>query len=106
LEEIQSVLAYASHFAKIFGASVNILYVIDYLTTPPAYLMPYIEQEKKVAEEKIEELKKQLSDSGISSTTEIIGWKASGIISGSSKKDRRGYACSRFCIACNQEEQF
>lgn len=68
----ESVLAYASHFAKIFGASVNILYVIDYLTTPPAYLMPYIEQEKKVAEEKIEELKKQLSDSGISSTTEII----------------------------------
>lgn len=71
-KDSRSVLAYASHFAKIFGATVNLLYVIDYLTTPPAYLIPYIEEEKKIAEKKINELKKQLSDSGISSETEII----------------------------------
>jgi nucleotide-binding universal stress UspA family protein len=68
----ESVLAYASHFAKISGATVNLLYVIDYLTTPPAYLTPYIEEEKKIAEKKFEELKKKLSDSGINSKTEII----------------------------------
>jgi len=68
----ESVLVYAAHFAKIFGATVNLLYVIDYLTTPPAYLIPYIKEEKKIAEKKFDELKKQLSDSGISSKTEII----------------------------------
>jgi len=71
-KDSESVLAYASHFAKIFGATVNLLYVIDYLTTPPAYLIPYIKEEKKIAEKKFDELKKQLSDSGISSKTEII----------------------------------
>jgi nucleotide-binding universal stress UspA family protein len=68
----ESVLAYATYFAKIFGSTVNLLYVIDYLTTPPAYLTPYIDEEKKIAEKKFEELKKQLSDSGINSKTEII----------------------------------
>lgn len=71
-KDSESVLAYASHFAKISGATVDLLYVIDYLTTPPAYLSSYIEEEKKIAEKKFEELKKQLSDSGISSNTEII----------------------------------
>jgi nucleotide-binding universal stress UspA family protein len=66
-KDSENVLAYASYFAKIFGATV-----IDYLITPPAYLTPYIEEEKKIAEKKFEELKKQLSDSGISSKTEII----------------------------------
>lgn len=71
-KDSENVLAYASYFAKIFDATVALLYVIDYLTTPPAYLTPYIEEEKKIAEKKFGELKKQLSDSGISSKAEII----------------------------------
>jgi nucleotide-binding universal stress UspA family protein len=71
-KDSENVLAYTSYFAKISGATVNLLYVIDYLTTPPAYLTPYIEEEKKNAEKKFGELKKQLNDSGISSNTEII----------------------------------
>jgi nucleotide-binding universal stress UspA family protein len=71
-KDTESVLAYAAHFAGMFGATVNLLYVIDYLTTPPAYLIPYIEEEQKIAGKKFNILKKQLSDSGISSKTEII----------------------------------
>jgi nucleotide-binding universal stress UspA family protein len=64
-KDTNSVMAYAASFAGIFGSSVKLLYVIDYLVTPPTYLTPYIEEEKKVAEKKFETLKRQLTDAEI-----------------------------------------
>jgi nucleotide-binding universal stress UspA family protein len=66
------VTAYASFFAKGMGAALTLLYVIDYLVTPPAYLALYIEEEKKVAEEKFAILKKRFKDDGIKTETEVI----------------------------------
>ena len=65
------VTAYALFFAKTMGASLNLLYVIDYLVTPPAYLAPYMEEEKKTAEKRFETLKKQLADAGIKTETDV-----------------------------------
>lgn len=65
------IVAYSSFFAKNMDASLNLLYVIDYLITPPAYLAPYMEEEKKIAEKKFAILKKQLKDSGIKTETEV-----------------------------------
>ncbi len=66
------VTAYASFFAKGMGAVLDLLYVIDYLVTPPAYLVPYIEEEKKIAEKRFETLKKRFEDDGIKTETEVI----------------------------------
>jgi len=66
------VTAYASFFAKGMGAALTLLYVIDYLVTTPAYLALYIEEEKKVAEEKFAILKKRFKDDGIKTETEVI----------------------------------
>ncbi len=70
-KDTESILAYASYFSKIFGASLNLLHVIDYLATPPAYLAPYIEEEKRAAEKKFSMLKKQLTDNDIKTKTEV-----------------------------------
>jgi nucleotide-binding universal stress UspA family protein len=66
------VTAYALFFAKTMGASLTLLYVIDYLVTPPAYLAPYMEEEKKVAEKNFTALKERFADAGIKTETEII----------------------------------
>jgi len=66
------VVGYASFFAEVLGASLKLLYVIDYLVTPPAYLAPYMEEEKNVAEKKFTVLKKRLKDAGIKVETEVV----------------------------------
>lgn len=71
-KDTNSVMAYAASFAGIFGSSVKLLYIIDYLVTPPTYLTPYIEEEKKVAEKNFETLKRQLTDAEIGAETEVI----------------------------------
>lgn len=68
----EAVLSYASYFARTFKASVNLLHVIDYLVTPPAYLVPYMEEEKGIAEEKFAAMKRKLIDSGIRADTEVV----------------------------------
>jgi nucleotide-binding universal stress UspA family protein len=71
-KDTERVLAYASFFSGAFNASLNLLHVIDYLITPPAYLLPYIEEEKRAAEKKFEMLKKQMAEDGIRVETEVI----------------------------------
>jgi nucleotide-binding universal stress UspA family protein len=66
------ITRYASHFAKAKKASINLLYVIDYLTTPPAYLAPYIEEEKKTAEKKLESLKKRVAGNDIETAAGVV----------------------------------
>ncbi|MEW6570390.1 MAG: universal stress protein [Nitrospirota bacterium] len=67
-----SVIAYSSFFAATMDASLHLLYVVDYLVTPPAYLAPYFEEEKKAAEEKFLPLKEKLRCSDIKVRTEVI----------------------------------
>ena len=50
-------LAYTAYFASRTGATVRLLYIIDYLLTPPAYLSSYIEEEKKREEEEMARLR-------------------------------------------------
>jgi nucleotide-binding universal stress UspA family protein len=71
-KDTEKVLAYASYFAENYNASLDILHVLDYLVTPPAYLMPYIEEEKKNVVQKFAALKKELADSGIRAEAEVI----------------------------------
>jgi nucleotide-binding universal stress UspA family protein len=66
------ILAYASLFAERFRASLHLFHVIDYLTTPPAYLDQYIEEEKNAAEEKLQVIRKKLSASGAGVDARVI----------------------------------
>ena len=66
------VAAYASYFAGLAGASLHLLYVLDYLVTPPQYLSPYIEKERVMAEEKFQDLKTQMAGTGIGVGTEVV----------------------------------
>lgn len=70
--DTEKVLSYASLFAKSSGASLKLLYVIDYLVTPPAYLTSYIEEEKKSAEEEFVPWDKRLKDYGVNSEFEVM----------------------------------
>ena len=70
-KDTEKVLAYASLFAEVFDASLNLLHIIDYLITPPAYLTLYIEDEKKAAEKNFAVWGKQLRDAGIKTKTGI-----------------------------------
>lgn len=68
-----SIISYASYFADKLRASLHLLYVIDYIVTPPAYLIPYIEEEKKNAEKNFEAVKKLFSSANIINIeTEVI----------------------------------
>lgn len=68
----ESIIAYSVYLAKNFNASINFLYVIDYLVTPPAYLLPYIDEEKKLAKKKIEGICDRLKDLGIETNTKVV----------------------------------
>lgn len=70
--DTERVLAHAACFARAAGASLNILSVIDYLVTPPAYLLPYIEEEKKAAEERMRVWVEGLGRLGIAAKTEVM----------------------------------
>ena len=71
-KDTEKVLAYASYFANNFNASLDLLHVLDYLVTPPAYLMPYIQEEKRNIGQKFAALKKELADSGVRAEAEVI----------------------------------
>lgn len=71
-KDSERVLAYVSLFADVFGASLSLIYVIDYLVTPPAYLTPYIEKEKKDAIEKLAALRAKMSEAGFYADSEVV----------------------------------
>jgi nucleotide-binding universal stress UspA family protein len=66
------VFAYASLFADVFGASLSLIYVIDYFVTPPAYLASYIDNEKKTAVEKLSALGAKVSEAGFHADSEVV----------------------------------
>jgi nucleotide-binding universal stress UspA family protein len=67
-----SIMAYAGSFAFAAKASLHLLHVLDYVVTPPAYLAPYIDEEKRIAESNLAVLKKELQKAGITTGTEIV----------------------------------
>lgn len=71
-KDTEKVLAYASYFAEAFGASLKLLHVLDYLTTPPEYLAPYVKEEQRLAENKFDLLTKELTASGTKAGAEVI----------------------------------
>lgn len=71
-KDTERVLTYALYSAKAYEASVSLLYIIDYLVTPPSYLAQYIDEEKKAAERKFEPMKKQMKEAGIVTRTDVI----------------------------------
>jgi nucleotide-binding universal stress UspA family protein len=67
-----SIIAYAAFFASVSKASLQLLHVLDYVVTPPAYLAPYIDEEKKVAEQNFTVLKKKLEQEGVKTETATV----------------------------------
>ncbi|OGW38547.1 MAG: hypothetical protein A2Y97_02865 [Nitrospirae bacterium RBG_13_39_12] len=67
----EKVFSYSLYFAEALKASLTLLYVIDYLVTPPSYIFPYIDKEKRTAEKKFALLKKKLENAGIKAGSEV-----------------------------------
>ena len=65
-------ISYAAYFASGAGATVRLLYVIDYLLTPPSYLSSYIEEEKKQEEEEMARLQDVLSGLSVKNEASVI----------------------------------
>lgn len=65
-------IAYAAYFASGTGATVRLLYIIDYLLTPPTYLSSYIEEEKKREEKEMKRLQEVLNGLGVKSEFSVM----------------------------------
>ena len=65
-------IAYTAYFASKTAATVRLLYIIDYLLTPPAYLTAYIEDEKKREEKEMASLQTLLSGLDIKTESSVI----------------------------------
>lgn len=65
--DTEKIISYAVCFAAGTGSTVRLFYVIDYLLTPPMYLMPYIAEEQKRDEGELQRWQAVLEKQGISS---------------------------------------
>jgi nucleotide-binding universal stress UspA family protein len=68
----ESVLSYAAYFAARMPATVKLLYVIDFLLTPPSYLTAYVEEEKRREETEMSGWKARLKKEGIDAEYKIV----------------------------------
>jgi nucleotide-binding universal stress UspA family protein len=68
----ESVVSYAAFFSAHTQMTVRLLYVIDYLLTPPAYMMTYIEDEKKPDEAELKKWQVVLEHMEITSGSSIM----------------------------------
>ena len=68
----ESIIAYAAHITSVTHASLDLLYVVDYLVTPPAYVEPYLDEEKTSAVEKMNAFMERLSKNNITSRAEVV----------------------------------
>jgi nucleotide-binding universal stress UspA family protein len=85
-KDTDKALCYAAFFAKEFKASLNLLYVIDYLITPPAYIAPYIEEEKKTAVQRFTGLMERLKKEDIPTETEVMSGRLQESFAAAAKK--------------------
>ena len=65
-------ISYTAYFASKTGATVRLLYIIDYLLTPPAYLTSYIEEEKKREEKEMARLQGLLKGLAIKTESTVM----------------------------------
>jgi nucleotide-binding universal stress UspA family protein len=70
--DTESVLSYAAYFGAGTRATLRLLYVIDYLLTPPSYLTAYIEEEKRREEAEMSGWKTRLKKEGIDAEYEVV----------------------------------
>lgn len=63
--DTESILSYAAYFGAATGSTVKLLYVLDYLLTPPSYLAAYIEEEKKKDEAEISGWRTRITSAGV-----------------------------------------
>lgn len=70
--DTEGITAYSLFFAKGTGASLNLLHVMDFLATPPAYVAPYIEEEKKTIEKQFALLANTMEKEGVRPETEVV----------------------------------
>ena len=70
--ETGKIVAYAARFSAVAQAPVRLLYVMDYLLTPPAYLMPHVEEEKKRDEAEMVRWLSVLEKEGISADYRLM----------------------------------
>jgi len=70
--DTEKIVAYAACFSAGAQAPVRLLYVIDYLLTPPSYLTAYIEEEKKREEAEMNRWRAVLEKTGISSDHRLM----------------------------------
>jgi nucleotide-binding universal stress UspA family protein len=68
----EKILSYAASFSVAADAPVRLLYVMDYLLTPPTYLMPHIEEEKKREEAEMVRWLTVLEDAGVPSDYRLM----------------------------------
>ena len=70
--DTEKVVSYAVCFAAAAKAPLKLLYVIDYLLTPPSYLAPYIEEEKAREESRMRQWKSRLEKAGAAAEYRIV----------------------------------
>lgn len=68
----ENVVSYAACFATALGARISLLYVMDYLLTPPTYLASYIEKEKARDESRLREWQSRLEGAGIGADSRVV----------------------------------
>jgi len=68
----EKIVSYAAYFSSVMKAPVRLLYVMDYLLTPPAYLLPYLEEEKKRGETEMAALQALLEKAGVQSDFRLM----------------------------------
>lgn len=70
--DTEKIVSYTEYFASKTHATVRLLYVIDYMLTPPSYLTAYIEEEKKREESEMARWKTLLTDRGVKAEYGIV----------------------------------
>lgn len=68
----ENILAYVSFAASKIHAPVRLLYVIDFLLTPPSYLSAYIEEERMKEESEMAGWKARLKSAGVEAECSIV----------------------------------
>ena len=68
-----AVVSYAIWLAKTFNCkNICLFHIMEYTLTPPAYLMPYINQEKKKIKKKLNTLAEELKKYEINTENKVV----------------------------------
>jgi nucleotide-binding universal stress UspA family protein len=72
--DTEKALAYTEWLADMAGAGgdVRLLHVMDYALTPPAYLLPYIEEEERQNRARLELLAVRLREKGVTVGCDVV----------------------------------